>query len=327
MSCPRGHGAMDAWRAGGEAGAVDIDVCKTCRGIWLDANEGRALRRVLSSSLAERERRKFTPSVLSYVFQLVTSFPIEEWNPVRRRPLTIICLFWIILGAYVLRLVLIDNPPADEAAVWVRSLFLIPDRFLAGEEHWTLLTHLFMHASILHLVGNLWFHWVFGDNVEDTLGSGKTLMLWLLAGVAGSLSHVVAHPESRVPLVGASGAIAGLMGAYVVLFPRVKVWVVLLFFPLRIPAFAYLAVWIGLQLWGIAQGTEMIAWYAHLVGFATGVVFALLVKRSVPQRKLLQKISESALPHWKRRQPWNKPSRTASRYTSRASRSRTEEPD
>lgn len=137
---------------------------------------------------------------------------------------------------------------------------------------------LFLHASWLHVLGNCWFLWVFGNNVEDRFGSLPYLLLYIASGVVGALAHVVTHAASTTPVLGASGAIAGVMGAYLVLFPRALVFtwlafLIIVFVP--IPAFAVMVLWFSWQFIGDNAG---VAWVAHVGGFAFGVLVAWLAR-------------------------------------------------
>jgi membrane associated rhomboid family serine protease len=143
-----------------------------------------------------------------------------------------------------------------------------------------LLTHMFLHAGWFHVLGNMLFLWVFGDNVEDILGHGKYLLFYLLCGVIAGLTQMAIDPFSRVPIVGASGAIAGVMGAYLVKFPRSGVrmaaWFIIIF-TFDLPAWVMLIYWFGIQLLGgygsvgeASQGGT--AFFAHVGGFIAGIV-------------------------------------------------------
>lgn len=137
---------------------------------------------------------------------------------------------------------------------------------------WTILTAMFMHGGWLHVVGNMWFLWIFGDNVEGAMGRVRFTVFYLLCGLAASLSQVVATPSSAAPMVGASGAIAGVLGAYLALFPRATVrclWVLIVFVTfVNIPAWALLGFWFLSQFFlPLDSG---VAWMAHVGGFVAG---------------------------------------------------------
>ncbi|MBO0868457.1 MAG: rhomboid family intramembrane serine protease [Micromonosporaceae bacterium] len=153
---------------------------------------------------------------------------------------------------------------------------------------------MFLHGGWLHLLGNMLFLWVFGNNVEDRFGHLKYLLFYLVAGYAAGYGYALANADSMVPLIGASGAIAGVLGAYLVLYPGARVWSlvpVLLFIPLRLPAWLVLGLWFVLQ-WvyasGIAvSGAGSVGYLAHVVGFVVGVLVALPVRwfRRPPARQ------------------------------------------
>jgi membrane associated rhomboid family serine protease len=144
------------------------------------------------------------------------------------------------------------------------------------------ITYAFLHGDLLHLGGNMLFLWVFGDNVEDAMGHLKFLAFYLLCAVAGALFHGMMAPMSEVPLIGASGAVAGIVSAYLLLHPRVKIWVLAFGrLPLRIPAWIVLALWIGFQFVMFAlAGEDQISWAAHIGGILAGAVLLVVLKRS-----------------------------------------------
>jgi membrane associated rhomboid family serine protease len=154
----------------------------------------------------------------------------------------------------------------------------------------TIFTSMFMHGGLFHVAGNMLYLWIFGDNVEDTLGHGRFLLFYLLSGVAAAAAQIVMNPDSRVPMVGASGAVSGVLGAYLILFPYARVLVLLIFgFFFRIvrwPASIVLGFWIVVQFLnglitvsvaagGAAGGT---AWFAHIGGFLAGIVLLFLMR-------------------------------------------------
>jgi membrane associated rhomboid family serine protease len=145
----------------------------------------------------------------------------------------------------------------------------------------TLITYQFLHGGVLHLFSNMLFLWVFGDNVEDAMGHLRFLVFYLLCGVAGGLAHAAALPSSPYPLVGASGAVAGVIAAYLMLHPRVRVWVLAFrVLPLRVPAGWVLGVWVVTQLTMVLLApADGVAWWAHVGGMATGALLVLFMRR------------------------------------------------
>jgi membrane associated rhomboid family serine protease len=155
----------------------------------------------------------------------------------------------------------------------------------------SLLTAVFLHGGIGHLLGNLWVLWIFGNNVEDELGHVRYALLYLVAGVVASMGHVLANPSSTIPVVGASGAIAGVMGAYLVFHPGARVVAIVLplfFLPFRVPAAVFLVVWFLMQFL-LADADTNIAWEAHVVGFVFGVIAAVVVPRARPAERPLRR--------------------------------------
>jgi membrane associated rhomboid family serine protease len=146
-----------------------------------------------------------------------------------------------------------------------------------------LTTTMFLHGGWMHLLGNMLYLWIFGDNIEDRVGHVKYLIFYLIAGYAATISHVYLLPNSTVPMVGASGAIAGVLGAYFILFPRAKVLTLLPIFIfitfVRIPAVLFLGFWFLLQVFNqtmvSSPDAQSVAWWAHIGGFAAG---AILIK-------------------------------------------------
>lgn len=146
----------------------------------------------------------------------------------------------------------------------------------------TLVTYMFLHGDWWHLIGNMLFLWVFGDNIEDAMGSFRFLIFYLLCGIAAGLAHVYMNMGSQAPLIGASGATAGIVGAYLMLYPRVKMWsLAFMRLPLKLPAWLIIAAWVGTQLffvfYEIQDGT---AWWAHIGGFVAGVLLVVIFKRA-----------------------------------------------
>ena len=151
----------------------------------------------------------------------------------------------------------------------------------------TLLSAMFVHGGWLHLISNLWYLWLFGDNVEDSMGHLRFVLFYLLAGLAASLLQVLVGPGSTVPTVGASGAIAGVLGAYLLLYPRARIqcliFVFILITTVEVPAFGVLGFWFVIQLLrGFTEGSVSgVAWFAHIGGFVAGLA---LIKLFVRQR-------------------------------------------
>ena len=145
----------------------------------------------------------------------------------------------------------------------------------------TLVTYSFLHGSWMHLIGNMAFLWVFGDNVEDAVGHLRYLVFYILCGIAAGAAQAFMLPGSDQPLVGASGAVSGIIAAYLMLHPRVRVWVLFLGrIPLRISAAWALGLWAGLQVFNaFTSADDQIAWWAHIGGLAAGALLIVFMRR------------------------------------------------
>lgn len=204
-------------------------------------------------------------------------FPIRDHNPSQQRP-------WVTQGLIVANIALfLLTLPAVEGGewLWVR-LALYPLAVMQGDLMWGLLTHMFLHAGILHLAGNLLFLHVFGDNLEEQLGRLGFLAFYLAVGLIAAAAQIAADPLSPVPMVGASGAIAGVMGGYLLLFPRARVDILaifIVFFKIfTLPAWVVLGVWLAIQIFGgYTTPTDGggVAYWAHAGGFLAGAALAL----------------------------------------------------
>jgi len=158
---------------------------------------------------------------------------------------------------------------------------VLPEGYAIAPAWATLVTSLFLHGGLLHLVGNMLFLRAFGDNVEDDLGHLRYIVFLLLCGVGAGLAHAMGAANSDAPLVGASGVVAGVIAAYVMLHPQVKVWVLVFYrFPVRLRAFWIIGAWVVFQAGNaLLAGQEQVAWWAHVGGFLTGAVLVVALKR------------------------------------------------
>jgi len=152
--------------------------------------------------------------------------------------------------------------------------FAFPERF-------TLVSYMFLHGSWIHLLGNMLFLWVFGDNIEDCMGHLRFIMFYLMCGIFAGLLHAWMSPKSDLPLIGASGAVAGIIAAYVILHPKVKVWVLALWrIPIKLTAAWVLGFWIAAQFVNLlVDSEENVAWWAHIGGLVAGAVLILFMRR------------------------------------------------
>ncbi len=169
-----------------------------------------------------------------------------------------------------------------------------PKEVFAGQNLHTLFTSMFLHGGVLHILFNMWYLWIFGDNIEDVLGRGKFILFYLGAGLAASFVHAFSDPGSMIPTIGASGAIAGVLGAYALLYPWARVHTAVIFFYIihlvMIPAVVIIGFWFVLQvisasvLWA-AGATAGVAYWAHIGGFLAGMLLILPVWVKLRKRR------------------------------------------
>jgi len=213
--------------------------------------------------------------------------PVHDDNPAALRPVVTIALIVVCAALYVWQHVVLARPEARELEL---AYGLVPETL--AQNPLTLLSSMFLHLGFLHLAGNVLFLWVFGNNVEDAMGHARFVVFYLLCGVLAALAYALANLDSSVPASGASGAVSGVLGAYLLLFPRARVLLVL---PLgflnlhfgRFPAGWVLAVWFALQiLFGAiaaartpGAGVLLGAVFAHVAGFVVGLALVTLFRR------------------------------------------------
>lgn len=165
----------------------------------------------------------------------------------------------------------------------------IPNEITNGQDLFTLFTSMFLHGSWMHLLGNMMFLWIFADNIEATIGNGRFLLFYIMGGLAAHAGHIFFNLGSIIPTVGASGAISAVMGAYLIMFPTSKIKMLAFVFVVRIPAFIFLVFWIFQQvtfgqasLSAAGAETAGVAWWAHIGGFAYGVLAGLSYRFRFP---------------------------------------------
>jgi len=308
LECPGCNGEMTGFQVPWDGRSVVVDHCGTCGALFLDKGEGEKLvsivrtaesqgafsgardrigkktkatrpKQDVEAELDDAQDSTDKPPLGVYIFQIFTGMPVEVWNPIRAsamwtRGLTVVLgiLFFASMG------IAIGLGSLENLQVFREYLTMKPQNILHGQRLWTLVTHLFLHAGLLHLLGNAYFLNVFGDNVEDRLGSHMFFGVFILSGVLGGVFQTIFQADPTISVVGASGGIAGLMGAYFVLFPRVKVWMVFFFMHFRVPVAFYFAGWVFMNLLGWYLGGQTIAWWSHLGGFLTGCLLAFFLR-------------------------------------------------
>ena len=216
--------------------------------------------------------------------------PISDENPSRRTPVVTWTLIVACIAVFFWQL----SVPEESSEAVIRGLGFTPRIFFArgfGEDAdirpWiTLITSMFLHGGLLHLGGNMLYLWIFGNNVEDALGHGRYLIFYCACGVAAALSQAASDPLGVFPMVGASGAISGVLGAYVLIFPRHRVTVIIplgvLLYPTKISSIYVVGFWFVLQLVSAAMAdpsTPGVAWLAHVGGFVAGAALTPLLSQ------------------------------------------------
>jgi len=223
--------------------------------------------------------------------------PLQDILPRRNPPI----MTWILIFINIIVFFYEISLSPIEREIFFRTWGFIPARFfdkyfavLVGEpsyyKYLSFITHLFIHGGWFHIIGNMWTLWIFGDNVEDRLGPFRFLLFYLFCGILATFTHAIIYKNSITPVVGASGAISAVMGAYFMMYPLARILVVfpVFFFPVffEIPAFLYLGYWFLIQFYSglfslaIPVSFGGVAWFAHIGGFVAGaLIYRLFCKR------------------------------------------------
>jgi len=227
--------------------------------------------------------------------------PLRDTVPSRRPAVMVWALILANAGVFSLELGLNH----EQLSALVRVFGIVPARYLghgpAGTvppalRLWPFLTHMFLHGGWFHIIANMWTLWIFGDNVEDRMGSVRFGVFYVLCGLAAALTHIIMNPASPVPVIGASGAISGVLGAYLLLYPGAQIIVMVpwFFWPFffELPALVYMGVWFMTQLFSGALSLSTglgggVAWWAHIGGFVAGLVLCpVMVARRKRRRRI-----------------------------------------
>jgi len=222
--------------------------------------------------------------------------PLKDDNPTRIIPFVTIAFIVTNIAVFVWQLIL----PGEHGARAVLRLALVPADLTghAGPDApallhtgTTLLTHMFLHGGVMHILGNMVYLWIFGNNVEDLMGHGRFLIFYLICGLAAAMSQIAVFPRSTVPMVGASGAVSGVLAAYLILFPAARVLTLIFVFVfvriVAVPAVIVLGLWFLIQLLNAGQMRGAgVAWFAHIGGFVAGLLLVALFRRRRPRGSL-----------------------------------------
>lgn len=200
-------------------------------------------------------------------------FPLYDESRVRGKiPLITILLISLNVAVFLISF--------SNLNFFIENFGLIPEKFLRGEKIFTIFSSIFLHAGFSHLIGNMWFLWIFGDNVEEKIGKIKFLILYFLSGLGSSFLYLVTVAEKSIPVVGASGAISGVLGAYLILFPknRIRALIPTFYFYriITVPAIFYIGLWFLYQF--LYMGIDpFVAYLGHIGGFLTGILLIKLI--------------------------------------------------
>lgn len=270
---------------------IFLDKCTSCQGIWADAGESVAVARhlkadpketAIAKDLVKRNRsqqdlREFLGDGSWAWYALFMPFiilPLADDTPRRRFPVVTVGIIVFCLLCFLGQFYLVDNEEK-----FLRHYGFVPANFLSIG----LISSKFLHGGWMHLIGNMFFLWLFGDNIEDRFSRLGYLGFYLVCGLAASATHGVFNLDSHIPCIGASGAISGMMGAYLACYPQAQLKMLLFYRIVHVPAYFYLVFWFGLQLFNLTLesfgGSSGIGWYAHIGGFVFGLMFIFFRKR------------------------------------------------
>ncbi|MFW6051908.1 MAG: rhomboid family intramembrane serine protease [Myxococcota bacterium] len=215
--------------------------------------------------------------------------PLRDNNPTRRPPVVIYVFVALNVAVFLFEVAL--GPQG--MALFTEHFGVVPYDLTqeVRPDAWiTPLTSMFMHGGWMHIIGNMWFLWIFGDNVEDSLGRGRFVVFYLLCGLGAVALQVAVNPMSQTPMIGASGAVSGVLAGYVMLFPHARILTLVPIFIflqfVELPAYLFIFIWFGYQLLaGLVQfgqvkaGGGGVAWWAHIGGFVVGIALARLFRK------------------------------------------------
>jgi membrane associated rhomboid family serine protease/Zn-finger nucleic acid-binding protein len=300
--CPRCNIAMKRFNYSYDSN-IFLDKCSNCQGIWTDGGEIQQVARYLKDDPRIKtigkdlvEHRKNIEELKSWgglgkaLVMPVSPFilympkiilPLSDENPRERFPFLTISLITMCVAFFISQAYFIDD---------LQTFFyfygFVPKHFFDIG----LITSMFLHANILHLLGNMFFLWIFGDNVEDRFSRLGYIIFYLFCGLTASVLHTVFYFNSSTPAIGASGAISGVMGAYLIFYPKAEIKILFIYRIIRVPAYFYLVLWFIFQLTFAlttfaSNTTTGIAWFAHIGGFVFGGLVAYFKKRYSPVTK------------------------------------------
>ena len=297
--CPRCNSGMKKFNYAYDSNVI-LDRCTSCSGIWADDGEIQKVAQYLKkdkrtdeigSELVKRDQvlddlieigSVWKDSHYAFLYLPRIVIPLSDSQPRERIPFVTIGLILLCVLVYI------------GTVLWVEDLYgfyieygHMPSQFFSSG----LVSSMFLHGGIIHLLGNMYFFWLFGDNVEDRFSRVGYLLFFLICGVMGDVLHSVVNWGSNVPCIGASGAISGIMGAYLVFYPKAKVKLFYMYRVIELSAVFYIGGWFLLQLYSGILYTSLdvsnVGWFAHIGGFLFGCIIAYFVKKAQNQVKAI----------------------------------------
>jgi len=316
-ACPRCAVPMNKFNYCYDSNII-LDRCGQCGGIWADRGEvlkcaqyrkGNPKLDRMGASVAENVRRRqafeeacaqgdgLMHRVHWWGWGWGLVLPLRDDEPSERFPVVTLGLIAVNVLVFVALFFTVgydrysvsvgdDGFTLEEGGIQrvYETFGTVPSKAAKGEQLWSLVTSVFLHVGVWHLLGNMLFLWIFGDNVEDRFGLWGFLVFYLACGVSSDLAYVLFNLGSSVPVVGASGAVSGVMGAYFIFYPRASIYTLIYTTVTPIPAYVYIGIWVAFQvlyavLYTTAGVSGGVAWFAHLGGFAAGLALALVWRR------------------------------------------------
>ncbi len=280
VHCMHCQKAMDRYHLMEEY-QIELDVCHQCRGILVEGDE---VDKVVRSPELKQHLAAMNGQlgVKTWVFQFFARLPIEFNLRPRSTP---VVMHLILLINVALFLSYYNNPQLE--ATLIQSLALQAKQALAMNEPWTWLSHMFLHGDWLHLIGNMYFLYILGDNLEDVLGHGRFLACYLVCGLSAALLESVIDPNSMAFMLGASGAVAGMFGMYLMWFRNASLSYMFLVYQRKLSPLFFFALWLGLNVLGVILQLQGVAYWAHIGGFIVGLSIGYFARGWVMQRNPL----------------------------------------
>lgn len=254
---------------------IEVDACHSCSGVWIDEHERSKVVQSpkVKALLAELDA---SISTKTWLFQFLSQMPIEFNIKPKRQPA--VTYFLLAINICIFAAYGFDIGMADKV---FENFAMRANDIVMGSHTWTLLSHMFLHGDLMHLAGNMYFLYVVGDNLEDALGRVRFLGLYLLCGFAAAAAQIAAEPTSAIYMVGASGAIAGLFGMYLLWFRHASLTFMFVVYQKKLSPMAFFAIWLAFNILGLMMAGEGVAYWAHIGGFVAGLVIGYLLKARI----------------------------------------------